>query len=130
MKRRDWLILALVLTVSAAIFLLRPTGGDPATTDAFLRITAPDRGEQLIPLTGDGEIVIEQADGSRNVVTLFKGGFRMKESNCKNQDCMKQGDVTLANIASRPLANQIICLPHQVVLELVTADGQAPETAP
>ena len=52
----------------------------------------------------------------------------MKESNCTNQDCVHQGDVTLQNIASRPLANQIICLPHKVVLELVTVDGGVPGT--
>ena len=79
-----------------------------------------------MPLTGESEVVIDQADGSHNVVEVFAGGFRMKESNCTNQDCVHQGDVTLQNIASRPLANQIICLPHKVVLELVTVDGSIP----
>ncbi len=130
MKRRDWFILAAVLAVSALLFLLRPTADMAAGTDAYLRITAPDQTFALVPLDGDREIVIEQPDGERNVVQVFKGGFRMKEANCKNQDCIHQGDVTLTNIAGRVLANQIICLPHQVVLELVTADGTAPDTAP
>jgi hypothetical protein len=38
--------------------------------------------------------------------------------------------VTQDNIASRPLANQIICLPHKVVLELVTGAGDVPEINP
>ena len=80
-----------------------------------------------MPLSGEQEIVITQDDGSRNVVQVFEGGFRMKESNCHNQDCILQGDVTLANIATRPLANQVICLPHQVVLELVTDESQTQE---
>lgn len=130
MKRRDWLILAVVLAVSLTLLLLRPKA-DPAGTDPlYLRITAPDQQFELVPLTADQDIVIEQADGSRNVVTVFPGGFRMKESNCANQDCILQGEVTSANMASRPLANQIICLPHKVILELVTGDEQTLEITP
>lgn len=122
MKRRDWLILGIVLAVSAVLFFLRPQTVDTATATAFLRITAPDQTFELVALSGNSEITIDQADGSHNVVEVFQGGFRMKESNCTNQDCILQGDVTLDNMAGRALANQVICLPHRVVLELVTAD--------
>lgn len=126
MKRRDWLIIGLVAAVSLALFLARPQAVETASDTVYLRITAPDKTYDLIPLTGEQDVTIDQADGSHNVVQVFAGGFRMKESNCLNQDCMLQGDVTTGNIAERPLANQVICLPHRVVLELVTADGQAP----
>ena len=128
MKRKDWLIIGVVLAVSLILFLLRPasTGTTPET--AYLRISAPGQTFDLVPLTQAREVVITQEDGASNVVEVFSGGFRMKESNCNNQDCVHQGDVTLSNIAERPLANQIICLPHKVVLELVAQDGSAPET--
>jgi hypothetical protein len=129
MKRRDWIILGIVLAASLALFLLRPGMVDSTVSTAYLRISAPDQTFELVPLTESREITISQADGSNNVVEIFPGGFRMKESNCKNQDCIKQGDVTVDNMASRVLANEIICLPHQVVLELVTADEQTAETA-
>ena len=128
MKRRDWLIIAIVLVLSLLLFALRPKTADVGNTTAYLQITAPEQSFAPIPLTGDQEIEIVQADGSHNVVQVFEGGFRMKESNCKNQDCIHQGDVTLTNMDSRALANQIICLPHKVVLELVAQDGSAPET--
>ena len=128
MKRRDWVIIGAVVVVSLLLLLLRQ-GAVPSTTGAlYLRVSAPDQAFDLVPLTGSSEVVIDQADGSHNVVEVFQDGFRMKESNCTNQDCVHQGDVTLQNIASRPLANQIICLPHKVVLELVTASGSAPGT--
>ncbi len=127
MRRRDLLIIGLVAAVSLALFLARPKAADTAAGTAYLRITAPDQTFALIPLTGEQQVVIDQADGSHNVVQVYAGGFRMLESNCDNQDCILQGDVTTANIGARPLANQVICLPHRVVLELVTADGQAPE---
>ena len=127
MKRRDWLIVGVVLLLSITLFLLRPAAVDPATSTAYLQISAPDQSFELVPLSGSQEILITQPDGSENLVEVFEGGFRMKQSNCSNQDCILQGDVTLENMAGRPLANQIICLPHKVVLELVTTDGQTPE---
>lgn len=126
MKRKDWLIIGLVLALSLTLYLLRPKGATEGNA-SYLRISAPGQTFDLVPLSGEQEIVITQDDGSRNVVQVFEGGFRMKESNCHNQDCILQGDVTLANIATRPLANQVICLPHQVVLELVTDESQTQE---
>jgi len=130
MKRRDWIILAVVLVISLTLFLLRPTSDTTDTSTAYLRITAPDQTFELIPLTETREIVIDQEDGSHNVVEIFPGGFRMKESNCKNQDCVLQGDVTVDNVAGRVLANEVICLPHRVVLELVTQEDAATEITP
>jgi len=127
MKRRDWLILAVVLLASLTLYLLRPDTKVDATATAYLRISVPGQTYELVPLTGEQEIVLEQADGSRNVVQVVKDGFYMKESNCTNQDCMLQGEVTTQNMDSRALANQIICLPHKVVLELVTGDTQTVE---
>ena len=130
MKRRDWMILAVVLAVSLTLFLLRPTPETSETATAYLRITVPGQTYDLIPLNETRDIVIEQEDGSRNVVEIFPGGFRMKESNCKNQDCVLQGDVTVDNIAGRVLANEVICLPHRVVLELVTQEDDTVELTP
>ena len=129
MKRRDWLILGIVLAVSLTLYLLRPRAQE-ADAAAYLRISAPGMSFELVPLTQSQEIVIDQADGSHNIVTVFAGGFRMKESNCTNQDCILQGDVTLANMNQRPLANEVICLPHKVVLELVTGDEKTVEITP
>jgi hypothetical protein len=130
MKRKDWLIIATVLLFSLTLFLLRPRADTSDTATAYLRITVPGQTYDLIPLTEDRDIVIEQDDGSYNVVEIFPGGFRMKESNCKNQDCVNEGDVTVDNIGSRVLANEIVCLPHRLVLELVTEDGEAVEADP
>lgn len=122
MKRRDWWIIAAVALLSLALFLLRPTVQSTDTGAAYLRITVPGQQFSLVPLTAAQEITVSQADGSVNVVEVFEGGFRMKSSTCKNQDCIHQGDVTLLNIDGRALANQIICLPNKVVLELVSGD--------
>ena len=49
----------------------------------------------------------------------------MAESNCRNQDCLRQGSGTAENAGLRPLGGKIICLPHQLVLELVFEDEES-----
>ena len=44
----------------------------------------------------------------------------MEASNCENQNCVQQGEVTLENRDSRALLNMVICLPHNLTLELLT----------
>ncbi len=129
MRRKDWLILGIVLVASLILFLLRPRVSITDTATPYLRISVPGQTYELIALDAEQEIVIDQEDGSHNVVEVFPGGFRMKESNCTNQDCVLQGDVTVDNIGERALANEVICLPHKVVLELVTASGDPVEAA-
>lgn len=130
MKRRDFIILAAVLVVSAVLFALRPKAVVDDSASAYLHITVPDQEDQWIPLTGDRDIRIEQDNGDYNIVQIFPGGFRVIESNCLNQNCIHQGDVTQDNIGERALANEIICLPHRLVLSLETADDIPVEIAP
>jgi hypothetical protein len=130
MKRRDLIILAVVLAASLALYLLRPQAITDQDATVYLRITVNGQTQEIVPLTEEREIRIDQEDGDYNIVEIFPGGFRMVESNCFNQDCIHQGDVTTENIASRALANQIICLPHKVVLSLITQEEAQEELAP
>jgi len=130
MKRRDIIILVIVLVASLTLYLLRPKAIEDPSAVAYLRISIAGQTQELIPLTEEREIRIEQNNGDYNVIQVFEGGFRMIESNCYNQDCILQGEVTVDNIGSRALANEIICLPHQLVLSLVTEDETVLELEP
>ncbi len=130
MKRRDIIILAIVLVASLTLYLLRPKSVDDAATTPYLRISIAGQTQELIPLTEEREIRIEQDNGDYNVVHIFAGGFEVTEANCYNQDCIHQGEVTVDNIEGRALANEIICLPHKLVLSLVTGDETVLETDP
>ena len=82
----------------------------------------------LLPLPAEGEYLrpIRQTlpDGSEwvNVVHLTPEGFWMESSNCEGQDCVEEGTVTLENREERILGNLVICLPHELVLELLTRE--------
>lgn len=122
------LLIALVLIAAvgaAGLFmsrdLLTPDPSAPeGAVQAYLRIQVKDQVWEAIPLTDGGEYVIDQQDGKTNVVHTTATGAVMHSSTCDNQSCVQQGEVTLENRDSRVLANMIICLPNEVILEVLT----------
>ena len=90
--------------------------------ESYLLLTTAYGTRMPIPLNGDNAFRITQADGSENVVHIGKDSIYMESSNCENQNCVQQGEVTLENRETRVLFNMVICLPHNLRLELVTRD--------
>lgn len=96
---------------------------DPASIKAWLLVTAGGTTYQPIPLVEEGEYsVIQEETGAKNVIHVTPESVDMKSSTCENQDCVKQGVVSLDNRENRLLGNMIICLPNQVSLELYTTE--------
>lgn len=145
MKRKDiWVIGAVLL---AALLLLAlgklvkpevtqavPTlslgaPGDPAETgvladaESYLRIKQGKEYYHLVPLNAPGEIIIRQAGGWENVIRIDHNSVVMHSANCKNQDCVKMGMMTLENIETRVFQRWITCLPHELSLELVPREA-------
>ena len=136
------IVFALVVLVAAAgavISLMGPGDAEPevsgrvtmtpaapertADTKAYLRIQVGSEIWPLIPLTDGGEYTIRQKDsGAENVVHTTSEGAVMHFSTCDNQNCVDQGEVTLANRERRAMGNLIVCLPNQVVVELLDAE--------
>lgn len=97
-----------------------PAASENTGVQAYLRIQVKDQVWEAIPLTDGGEYVIEQPDGKTNVVHTTAIGAVMHSSTCDNQSCVQQGEVTLENRDMRVLANMVICLPNEVILEVLT----------
>ena len=106
-------------------FLVQITKDDPSVAYVLVRFSDSFG---LLPLPPEGEYdkTIRQTmpDGTEafNTLHLTPEGFRMVESNCKGQDCVEEGMVTLENREVRVLWNMVICLPHQLAAELLTRD--------
>ena len=79
----------------------------------------------LIGLTAEGSVVIRREDGRVNTVSTGVNSFFMGSASCANQDCVHQGTVTLENRDRRVLTNYVICLPNEVILEMMDADEAA-----
>ena len=106
-------------------FLVQVTDSDPSIAYVLVRMQEMTG---LLPLPTEGEYTrtIRQtmADGTEavNVLHLTANGVWMEESNCEGHDCILEGEVTLENREERVLWNMIICLPHQLSLELITRE--------
>ena len=121
--------LALVAAVALAALLVKP-GGEIVPPDAqgegrelpkaYLRVQVGSEVLPLLPLTDGGEYEVDQGNGRVNVIHTTATGAVMHSSTCDNQSCVQQGEVTLENRDTRVLTNMIICLPNQVILEILT----------
>ena len=106
-------------------FLFQVADDDPSVAYVLVRL---QYGAGFLPLPLEGEYTrtIRQImpDGSEavNVLHLTPEGFWMEDANCKNHDCVGEGMVTLENREERVLWNMVICLPHQLSLELITRE--------
>ena len=146
MKNANVLVLAVVLAlvaavaVTGAVITSREVSVEPtqdsgrvaitpsapektADTKAYLRLQIGQDVWPLIPLTDGGEYEIRQMDsGARNVVRTTQEGAVMHFSTCDNQNCVQQGEATLTNRDLRAMGNLIVCLPNQVVVELLDTE--------
>jgi len=146
-KRKDWLIIVIALLLALGLFVLTRSGirlglpgeKDPARvlteinpsanvdtkTDhpqAYLVLTVGDTKYSPLPIYREAAYQLHQSDGRDNVIHVMRDSVTMESANCDNQDCIKQGTVNLVNKETRILGNMIICLPNQVVLELMTPE--------
>ena len=98
-------VVAVVVVAAIAVFALlqtMPVGGDGGTLE--------------LPLSENVEQTVTTSLGT-NVVVVEGGSVYVRDADCDNHDCVRQGKV------SSP-GRQIICLPHKLWIEIV-ADGQA-----
>ena len=106
-------------------YLVQITEDDPSIGYVLVQLSYSGG---LLPLPQEGEYTktIRQTmeDGSEyvNVIHVTPTGFWMEESNCEGQDCVDEGEVTLENRQERILGNMVICLPHQLMLYLITRE--------
>ena len=106
-------------------YLVQITEDDPSIGYVLVQL---QNSAGLLPLPQEGEytktIRQKMTDGSEmvNVLHITPTGFWMEESNCEGQDCIGEGEVTLENRLERILGNMVICLPHQLVVYLITRE--------
>ena len=94
---------------------------------AFVLVSGPEPIDLLpLPLEGERTETIRQnrEDGTEwiNILHLTPEGFCMEEANCRGNDCVREGMVTMQNRDERLLGNAVVCLPHQLLLELLTRE--------
>lgn len=113
MKKNDWIlfgsIILLSLILGGGIFLYK--GNDQGNT---VQITVAGQVYKTVPLNENQEILIESEDGGKNLLIIEDGKIYIKEANCPNHQCIKQGKTA-----------QIVCLPNKVIVEIINIEGES-----
>ena len=114
MKKKDIIMIAAMLLAALALYLISQVSlGAEAST-----IVVTLDGEEVLrrPLAVENTYDIAQDDGSLNVIAVENGAVYMKEANCRDGLCIRQGKMKNG-------AKTIVCLPHKIVVQLT---GDAP----
>ena len=113
MKKKDIIIIAAVLLAALALFGVSQMAGGKAASTVVVTVD----GEEVLrrPLAMSDTYEIRQDDGSVNVIAVENGAVYMKEANCRDGLCIRQGQMKNA-------AKTIVCLPHKLGVSL-TGDG-------
>ena len=110
LRKADLILLAVVLAlgaVLAAALLLRSSGGGVAQVRVAGTVTAS------YPLDEDASYTITGANGGTNLLVIEDGSARIEEASCPDGVCVHTGRV-------RRDGQSIVCLPNQVVVEIVS----------
>lgn len=117
--RNDLVLIALLLVVALAVTLA-------------LRLFSADGGEVRVKVDGaeydtyslakDQEISIH-ADGEdwENILVIEAGAAHMTKADCPDQICVNQGSI-------QKKGETIVCLPHKVVVEVISTSENTDET--
>ena len=110
LRKADLLLLAAALVfgavLAAVLLLLRSPGGTVQVRVAGA-VTAG------YPLDVDASYTITGADGGMNLLVIEDGAARIEEASCPDGVCVHTGRI-------RRNGQSIVCLPNQVVVEIVS----------
>lgn len=113
LKKRDIILIIALLLVGIVTliiwhFLYNETGN---------KVTVEQRGEEIgtFPLNNDTEIPIEYKGEEVNFLVIEDGYCYMKEAECPDHLCIKQGKID-------KVGQTIVCMPNRVVVTVVGGD--------
>ena len=108
-RRRDVVIIAAALLAALGLYLISVLAPSSAATTVVVTVGGPEVLRR--PLSVNAEYRVPLSDGDVNVICVENGEVYMKEANCRDGLCLRQGRL-------RNQAGTIVCLPHEVVVKL------------
>jgi len=112
-KKLDIILISiyLLISVGAAIyFTVDGLNVHEGAMEVIISVENQEYERFTLPVPQNKEIVIETERG-RNVLVVEGDHIDMLESDCNDQICVHQGEISTPN-------EMIVCLPNQVVIEI------------
>ena len=114
MKRELYLILTILLAVCGFTFANRILFSEPGSKVEVSVITV-DSSKTILKtfdLSQNVTYTISSEPQSTNILNIQDGNVWISEANCPNQDCVKQGKISMNG-------EMLVCLPHRVTVSIV-----------
>ncbi|MDG0873438.1 NusG domain II-containing protein [Paenibacillus thiaminolyticus] len=120
MKRGD-LILIGVIVIAALAFLVpkwlfQQESENLHNSKVFANITVDGELYQKVELTEEEQIIKVETSKGINILKVHDYGIEMFDADCPDKVCLSFGFVTRPN-------STIVCIPHRVLVELVSEGG-------
>ena len=113
MKKRDWILGAAIILVAVIMYIaMNATQSDDGMA---VKITLDGKEYGTYSLDEDREIEIK-TDNGNNKVVIHDKNVEMKEADCPDKYCVKQGEINKTR-------QNIVCLPHKIVVEIISTDS-------
>lgn len=124
LKKGDKVLIAVAAVLGVLALAWFALGGAAPSDGAVVVCQTKDGFRRVDPLDKDVSYTVESgsADSERgyNVVTIHGGSVDVTEADCSNQVCVDHDPI------SKP-GEQIVCLPHGMVVEVVEQEEDAAE---
>ena len=113
LKKRDLILVAAVLLIAGLLLLWnRFYYSSPA---AYLIISVDGETVETLDLTEDQEITINSGENGHNHIIIKDGEAWVEEATCPNQDCVRQGKISMDG-------QQLVCLPNKMIARIAGAE--------
>lgn len=113
--RRDCLFLAVLfafgIVLTVGIYCFSENG-------SAITVTVDGQLYGTYTLSESREIPIEMDGGISNVIVIEDGAAYMKDADCPDKLCMRQGAISRDG-------QTIVCLPHKLVVEVIGGEKEA-----
>lgn len=115
MRRRDFLLLIILLCLLSASFFFIFFGQKDGS---YVEIKIDGSLVQTLPLYTDTTFNLPLGDRQHNTIVIQNNEVYMKDSDCPDHVCESMGAID-------SVGESIICLPHRVVVTIVSAHDES-----
>lgn len=105
------IIFLIISTILISIFIYR----EPASNGLQVEVCVDGEVIKTYPLSKDSDYYMEDKLSIGNTLVIDGGFVYIKDANCNDELCVKQGRIKRAN-------ESIICLPHKLVVRITSGD--------
>ena len=112
-KKKDLILAAVIIVIAIVMYIIM--NQMQSDNGEIVKITVDGNVYGTYSLTKNQEIEIK-TDKGKNIVWIHDNCVEMKEADCPDKYCVKQGKITKTR-------QNIVCLPHKVVVEIAVSDN-------